>query len=61
VFATAGSARSPGRLPAFATRHPETAAVCLIQSFYAMLARLARLRGGDADNPRHLKKVTRTR
>jgi len=49
------------RLPAFATGHSETDAICLIQSFYAMLVPLARLRGGDADKPRHLQKVTRTR
>jgi glucosamine--fructose-6-phosphate aminotransferase (isomerizing) len=60
VFATDGNA-SMGRLPAATSGHPEIDAVCLIQTFYAMLARLARLRGGDADNPRHLTKVTRTR
>jgi glucosamine--fructose-6-phosphate aminotransferase (isomerizing) len=41
--------------------HPETDAVCLVESFYAMLLRLARLRGNDVDRPRHLQKVTRTR
>jgi len=60
VFAT-GRSRGVGRLPALATGHSETDAICLIQSFYAMLIRLARLRGSDADKPRHLKKVTRTR
>jgi len=61
VFATARSKRAAGRLPALGTGHSETDAICLIQSFYAMLVRLARLRGGDADKPRHLQKVTRTR
>jgi len=61
VFATAHGKASGGRLPALKTGHPETDAICLIQSFYAMLVRLARLRGGDADKPRHLQKVTRTR
>ena len=61
VFATARGKGSAGRLPALASGHPETDAICLIQSFYAMLVRLARLRGGDADKPRHLQKVTRTR
>ena len=61
VFATSSSKRGDGRLPALAASHPETDAVCLIQSFYAMLAPLARLRGSDADRPRHLQKVTRTR
>ena len=61
VFATSSGKRSAGRLPAMASGHPETDAVCLIQSFYAMLVRLAHLRGSDADKPRHLQKVTRTR
>jgi glutamine---fructose-6-phosphate transaminase (isomerizing) len=61
VFATSSGRPSDGRLPALSPGHPETDAVCLIQSFYAMLARLARLRGSDADRPRHLQKVTRTR
>ena len=61
VFAAAHAKPSEGRLPAIKSGHPETDAICLIQSFYAMLVRLARLRGGDADRPRHLEKVTRTR
>jgi glucosamine--fructose-6-phosphate aminotransferase (isomerizing) len=60
VFATHQKG-APGRLPSVVSGHPETDAVCLIQTFYAMLARLARLRGSDADRPRHLTKVTRTR
>jgi glucosamine--fructose-6-phosphate aminotransferase (isomerizing) len=48
-------------LPALAADHPETDAVCLIQSFYAMVVRLAARLGIDADRPRHLQKVTRTR
>jgi glutamine---fructose-6-phosphate transaminase (isomerizing) len=61
VFATSSGKRQDGGLPAIASGHPETDAVCLIQSFYAMLVRLADLRGSDADRPRHLQKVTRTR
>ena len=61
VFATSTGRRAEGRLPALKAGHPETDAVCLIQSFYAMLVRLAELRGGNADQPRHLQKVTRTR
>jgi glucosamine--fructose-6-phosphate aminotransferase (isomerizing) len=61
VFATAHGKPSAGRLPASASGHSETDAICLIQSFYAMLVRLAQLRGSDADKPRHLQKVTRTR
>lgn len=48
------------RLPALASDHPETDAVCLVQSFYAMLPRLAERLGADVDRPRHLQKVTRT-
>jgi glucosamine--fructose-6-phosphate aminotransferase (isomerizing) len=50
-----------GRLPVVASDHPETDAICLIQSFYAMLIRLAQRLGTDVDRPYHLRKVTRTR
>jgi glucosamine--fructose-6-phosphate aminotransferase (isomerizing) len=50
-----------GGLPALAPDHPDTDAVCLIQSFYALAVRLAQRRGTDVDLPRHLRKVTRTR
>jgi glucosamine--fructose-6-phosphate aminotransferase (isomerizing) len=50
-----------GRLSALSADHPETDAVCLVQSFYAMLVRLAKLLGTDLDRPRHLEKITRTR
>src|SRR5712691_5167746 len=50
-----------GRLPALAPDHPDVDAVCLIQSFYALLVLLAERRGTDVDQPRHLQKVTRTR
>jgi glucosamine--fructose-6-phosphate aminotransferase (isomerizing) len=53
--------RGPLLLSALAADHPETDAVCLIQSFYAMMVRLAERLGIDADRPRHLQKVTRTR
>ena len=36
--------------------HPETDAVCLIQSFYAVLIRLAERLGTDVDRPRHLQR-----
>ena len=54
-------AESGGALPALPADHPETDAVCLIQSFYAMLVRLAARLHIDPDRPRHLQKVTRTR
>jgi glutamine---fructose-6-phosphate transaminase (isomerizing) len=51
----------PRWLPTLAPDHPETDVVCLIQSFYAMMVRLAERLGIDADRPRHLQKITRTR
>ena len=51
---------APG-LPALPPDHPETDAICLVQSFYGMAVRLAGMRGLDVDRPRHLRKVTRTR
>ncbi|HWM46642.1 MAG TPA: SIS domain-containing protein [Xanthobacteraceae bacterium] len=57
VFATG----QPKDLPALPPDHPDTDAVCLIQSFYALLVDIAARRGIDADRPRHLQKVTRTR
>jgi glutamine---fructose-6-phosphate transaminase (isomerizing) len=49
------------RLPALAGEYPDADAICLIQSFYALLPRLAARRGTDIDRPRNLQKVTRTR
>jgi glucosamine--fructose-6-phosphate aminotransferase (isomerizing) len=49
------------RLPTLAAQQPEGDAICLIQSFYGLLANLAACRGTNADRPRHLQKVTRTR
>lgn len=50
-----------GALPVLAPDHADADALCLIQSFYAMVSRLAAARGIDPDQPRHLQKVTRTR
>jgi glutamine---fructose-6-phosphate transaminase (isomerizing) len=49
------------RLAVLPRDQPDADAICLIQSFYAFLIRLAERRGADADRPRHLQKVTRTR
>ena len=49
------------RLPVLQPDHPDADAICMVQSFYALLVRLAVRRGTDADRPRHLQKVTRTR
>ena len=56
-----GAVQGPNQLPALAPQQPEADAICLIQSFYGLLATLAACRGTDADQPRHLQKVTRTR
>ena len=52
---------SDERLPVLAKDHPETDAVCLIQSFYGLAVGLAERLGTDIDRPRHLEKITRTR
>jgi len=50
-----------GTLPALIPDHPNTDAICLIQSLYGLLEHLAIRRGTNIDQPRHLRKVTRTR
>ena len=50
-----------GSLRVLPADQPETDAVCLIQSFYALTLRLAEHLGIDPDQPRNLQKVTRTR
>ena len=61
LFITASEEAAPGRLAALTPDHPETDAICLIQSFYAMVVHVAAARGTNVDQPRHLRKVTRTR
>jgi glucosamine--fructose-6-phosphate aminotransferase (isomerizing) len=61
VFTAESGATAPGRLPALPAEHPDADAICLIQSFYGLAVCLAERRGTDADRPRHLEKVTRTR
>jgi glucosamine--fructose-6-phosphate aminotransferase (isomerizing) len=61
VLTTANSDRLSGQLPVLAPDHPDTDAVCLIQSLYALAIRLAQHRGIDVGQPRHLRKITRTR
>jgi glucosamine--fructose-6-phosphate aminotransferase (isomerizing) len=56
-----GSADGADELPAFPPEHPDTDAVCLIQSFYRLVVALAELRGTGVDAPRYLQKVTNTR
>jgi glucosamine--fructose-6-phosphate aminotransferase (isomerizing) len=61
LFTAEPGAALKGILPALAPDHPETDAICLIQSFYAMAVQLAGKLGMDASQPRHLNKITRTR
>jgi glutamine---fructose-6-phosphate transaminase (isomerizing) len=61
LFTAEPAAARKGTLPALASDHPETDAVCLIQSFYIMAVQLAAKLGIDASQPRHLNKITRTR
>jgi glucosamine--fructose-6-phosphate aminotransferase (isomerizing) len=61
LFVAEAGDLAEARLPVLAGDHPETDAICLIQSFYAMAERLAAFRGHDADRPLNLQKVTRTR
>ncbi len=60
LVAEAGE-KMPGRLPVLAPDQADADAICLIQSFYALLVELATQRGADIERPRHLQKVTRTR
>jgi glucosamine--fructose-6-phosphate aminotransferase (isomerizing) len=48
-------------LPVLPTDCPETDAVCLIQTFYALAIQVATHQGMNIDQPRHLQKITRTR
>jgi glucosamine--fructose-6-phosphate aminotransferase (isomerizing) len=61
VFAAEQGEPTSGRLPVLPPEHPDVDAVCLIQTFYALAVRIAVRRGTNADQPRHLQKVTRTR
>jgi glucosamine--fructose-6-phosphate aminotransferase (isomerizing) len=61
LFAAEPGEPAAGRLPALDHDHPDTDAVCLIQSFYALAIHIAGQRGTNVDRPRHLQKVTRTR
>lgn len=49
-----------GDLPLVDTIHADLAPLALVQSFYPMVEALARARGLDPDQPRHLNKVTLT-
>jgi glutamine---fructose-6-phosphate transaminase (isomerizing) len=61
VLMTGHKPQHASGLPALAPEHPETDAVYLIQTFYALAIRLAQCRGTNIDLPRNLQKITRTR
>jgi len=61
VLATEPGPAAPGCLPTLPPDHPEADAVCLVQALYGFIVELARRRGTSVDQPRHLRKVTRTR
>jgi glucosamine--fructose-6-phosphate aminotransferase (isomerizing) len=61
VFVAEPGNPQPDRLPVLEPDQPDADAICMIQSFYALLVKLAAERGTDADRPPHLQKVTRTR
>lgn len=50
---------TPGALPAMVA-HPLIEPVLMVQSFYALAARLSVARGHDPDRPQFLRKVTQT-
>jgi glucosamine--fructose-6-phosphate aminotransferase (isomerizing) len=61
LAAPPGTAGMPSRvLPLVTTGNPDLDPVTTVQSFYPMVEALARARGRDPDQPRHLNKVTRT-
>ncbi len=58
---TASAPTMPGmRLPAAGTGQGLTDPIAIIQSFYALAEKIARLRGHDPDRPVRLRKVTET-
>ncbi|MFZ2006171.1 MAG: SIS domain-containing protein [Stellaceae bacterium] len=61
LFCADPAGESAASLAALPADHPDADALCLIQSFYKMAARLAVARCVDPDRPRHLQKITRTR
>src|SRR5246127_4132038 len=54
----AGADDTRAGLPTLKPEQADADAICLIQSFYAFLLRVAAERGANVDQPRHLQKVT---
>jgi glutamine---fructose-6-phosphate transaminase (isomerizing) len=61
LLCTGNGGTAADQLPVLEPDQPDVDAVCLIQSFYAFVIRLAATRGTDVDVPRHLQKITSTR
>jgi glucosamine--fructose-6-phosphate aminotransferase (isomerizing) len=61
VFMTDYEPQGDSGLAVLAPDHPETEAVCLIQSFYALTVRLAQCLGANVDLSRNLQKTTLTK
>lgn len=61
VLLAAPAGTPSAELPLATTAHEDLDPIAAIQSFYPMVETLARARGFDPDQPRHLAKVTRTR
>jgi len=61
VFVTGDAIGNAKCLPALPPEQPDADAICLAQAFYRFAALLADRLGLDADQPRHLQKITRTR
>lgn len=60
VFTTSSKAQRATSLPTVQTGHPLTDPIALIVSFYGLVEAVARARGINPDEPRHLNKVTET-
>jgi glucosamine--fructose-6-phosphate aminotransferase (isomerizing) len=61
VFVTGDATGDAVRLQTLPPEQPDADAICLIQTFYGFVACLADRLGLDADQPRHLQKITLTR
>src|SRR5262249_14273018 len=61
VLASEADRPARGSLPMLPADQPEADAICLIQALYGSIVDLARRRGTSVAEPRHLRKVTRTR
>jgi glucosamine--fructose-6-phosphate aminotransferase (isomerizing) len=61
VFSTGTPIHGATPLAVLEPDHPDVDPICLIQTFYQLLIRIAARRGGNVDQPRHLQKVTQTR